>query len=187
MSEQQYVPVLQKKYTEVIRAALLAEKQITNVHLLPKLDKIVINVGFGRHSGEKKKIEKIVEELTLIAGQKPVLNKARTSIAGFKLREGQIVGCKVTLRRARMYEFLDRLINIALPRVRDFRGFSTSSFDRFGNYSFGLKDHTVFQEISYDKVDFIWGMDITLAGKTPSAELFQNLLEKFNFPFRKKN
>ena len=181
-----YVPVLQKKYKEVIRAELLQEQELKNVHLVPKLDKIVINVGFGRHAGDKKKIERVVEELTLISGQKPVITKARKSIAAFKLREGQNIGCKVTLRRARMYEFLDRLVNIALPRVKDFRGFPLTSFDKFGNYAIGLKDHTVFQEIAYDKIEFVWGMDIVFVSQTPRAELCRALLEKFNFPFRKK-
>ena len=189
MSELQqsaYEPILFQKYKNVIRGQLLAEKELSNVHLLPKLDKIVINVGFGRHAGDKKKIERVIEELSLISGQKPVVTKARKSIAAFKLREGQSIGCKVTLRRARMYEFLDRLINVALPRVKDFRGFPLTSFDKFGNYAIGLKDHTVFQEIAYDKIEFIWGMDIIFVSQTSDSELFRALLEKFNFPFRKK-
>jgi large subunit ribosomal protein L5 len=177
------VPVLLQNFRSTISKKIQEELSLTNVHLIPKLDKIVVNVGFGQLAADKKKIDKIVEELALITGQRPVITKAKKSIASFKVREGMSLGCKVTLRKNKMYEFLDRLVNIALPRVKDFRGLSSKSFDKGSNYSFGLKDHTIFQEISYDKVDFLWGMDITICIRSQNVAGSKALLTSFNFPF----
>lgn len=174
---------LQEEYNSTIRAALIEEFGYKSVMEVPKLDKIVLNMGVGEASQDKKKIVGAVEDLTRITGQKPVITKAKKSIATFKLRDGMTVGCKVTLRRHRMYEFLDRLVTIALPRVRDFRGISGKSFDGHGNYAMGLKEQIVFPEIDYDQVDQIRGMDIivcTTAGTDAEAKA---LLKAFNMPF----
>ena len=174
---------LRKHYDTVVRPALQKEFSYQNPMQVPKLEKIVINMGVGEAAQDAKKIESAVAELTLIAGQKPVVTKARTSIAQFKLREGQVVGCKVTLRADRMYEFLDRLINIALPRVRDFRGVPGKSFDGRGNYALGLKEQIVFPEINYDKVETIRGMDIIFVTTAKSNEEAKALLKGFDMPF----
>ena len=150
---------------------------------VPKLDKIVLNMGVGEASQDRKKIESALEEMTLIAGQKPVVTRARKSIAGFKLRDGMVVGCKVTLRGERMYEFLDRLINVALPRVRDFRGISGKSFDGRGNFSLGIKEQIIFPEINYDRVDQIRGMDVVICTTADSDDEARELLREFNMPF----
>ena len=166
-----------------IRSALMERMSYNNGMQVPKLDKIVLNMGVGEASQDRKKIESAVEEMTLIAGQKPVVTRARKSIAGFKLRDGMVVGCKVTLRGERMYEFLDRLINVALPRVRDFRGISGKSFDGRGNFSLGIKEQIIFPEINYDRVDQIRGMDVVICTTAESDDEARELLKEFNMPF----
>ena len=166
-----------------IRPVLMDRMSYGNGMQVPKLDKIVLNMGVGEASQDRKKIESAVEEMTLIAGQKPVLTRARKSIAGFKLRDGMVVGCKVTLRGERMYEFLDRLINVALPRVRDFRGISGKSFDGRGNFSLGIKEQIIFPEINYDRVDQIRGMDVVICTTADSDDEARELLREFNMPF----
>jgi len=166
-----------------IRSALMERMSYDNGMQVPKLDKIVLNMGVGEASQDRKKIESAVEEMTLIAGQKPVVTRARKSIAGFKLRDGMVVGCKVTLRGERMYEFLDRLINVALPRVRDFRGISGKSFDGRGNFSLGIKEQIIFPEINYDRVDQIRGMDVVICTTADSDDEARELLREFNMPF----
>lgn len=174
---------LRKHYETVVKPALQKEFNYSNPMQVPKLEKIVINMGVGEAAQDAKKIESALAELTLIAGQKPVVTKAKTSIAQFKLREGQVVGCKVTLRSDRMYEFLDRLINIALPRVRDFRGVPGKSFDGRGNYALGLKEQLIFPEIDYDKVDTQRGMDIIFVTTADTNEEAKALLKGFDMPF----
>ena len=166
-----------------IRPVLMERMRYGNGMQVPKLDKIVLNMGVGEASQDRKKIESAVEEMTLIAGQKPVVTRARKSIAGFKLRDGMVVGCKVTLRGERMYEFLDRLINVALPRVRDFRGISGRSFDGRGNFSLGIKEQIIFPEINYDRVDQIRGMDVVICTTADSDDEARELLREFNMPF----
>ncbi len=166
-----------------IRPVLMERMSYGNGMQVPKLDKIVLNMGVGEASQDRKKIESAVEEMTLIAGQKPVVTRARKSIAGFKLRDGMVVGCKVTLRGERMYEFLDRLINVALPRVRDFRGISGKSFDGRGNFSLGIKEQIIFPEINYDRVDQIRGMDVVICTTADSDDEARELLREFNMPF----
>ena len=151
---------------------------------VPRLDKIVINMGVGEATQDKKKVETAASEMELIAGQKPVITKAKKSIAQFKLREGMPIGCKVTLRRERMYEFLDRLVTLALPRVRDFRGLNPKSFDGRGNFAMGLREHIVFPEINYDQVEEVWGMDVIVCTTAKSDDEARALLRSFNFPFR---
>ncbi len=184
MADGNYIPRLRKLYDDEIRAQLKEELGYTNVMQIPRLDKIVLNMGVGDAVGDSKLINSVYEDMTLISGQKPVITKARKSIATFKLREGMNIGVKVTLRQTRMYEFLDRLITIALPRVRDFRGLSANSFDGNGNYAMGIKEHIIFPEIDYDKVDRMWGMDIVIGTTARDDEAGRALLNKFNFPFR---
>ena len=174
---------LQEHYEKVVRAELIKEFSYENALQAPRIDKIVINRGGGEAPSDSKKINAAVAELTAIAGQKPVITKARKSIATFKLREGMNIGCKVTLRRQRMYEFLDRLITIALPRVRDFRGVSGKSFDGRGNYTLGLKEQLVFPEIDYDKVDKVRGMDIVICTTAKTDAEARALLKGFQMPF----
>ena len=174
---------LQDHYKKVVREALTKEFGYTNPMQVPKLDKIVINMGVGEATADSKKINLAVAELTAIAGQKPVITKARKSIATFKLREGMAIGVKVTLRKQHMYEFLDRLVNIALPRVRDFRGISGKSFDGRGNYTLGLKEQLVFPEIDYDKVDKVRGMDIVICTTAKTDAEAKALLKGFDMPF----
>lgn len=174
---------LQETYLSTIRPALQQQFGYGNVHEIPKLDKIVINMGVGEAVSDSKKIDAAVNDMTLIAGQKPVVTKARNSIAGFKLREGMSIGCKVTLRRDHMYEFLDRLITIALPRVRDFRGVSPKGFDRRGNYNMGLREQLIFPEIEYDKIDEIRGMNITICTTAKTDDEARALLAAFKMPF----
>src|SRR5690606_10742040 len=162
MAETAYVPRLRTEYDNTIKAALREQFAYKNVMELPRLDKIVLNMGVGEAVNDTKKVKSAAEELEKIAGQKPVITHARKSIAGFKVREHMPLGVKVTLRRTRMYEFLDRLVNIALPRVRDFRGLNPNSFDGRGNYAMGLKEHIIFPEINYDQIDQVWGMDIVI-------------------------
>lgn len=174
---------LRKHYEEVVRPALMAEFKYENVMQVPRLEKIVINMGVGEAAQDAKKMEGAVADLTAIAGQKPVVTKAKTSIASFKLRENQVVGCKVTLRKDRMFEFLDRFVNIALPRVRDFRGIPAKSFDGRGNYAMGLKEQLVFPEINYDRVDKIRGMDIVFVTTAKTDAECKALLKAFQMPF----
>lgn len=179
-----YTPRLKKKYDEQIRSKLKEEFGYTNDMQIPKLDKVVINMGVGEAVADSKKIKTALAEMEKIAGQKPVATKARKSIAGFKLREDMLIGCKVTLRRDQMYEFLDRLTNIALPRVKDFRGLNGKSFDGRGNFAMGLKEQLVFPEINYDDVDDIRGMDIIVCTTANSNEEAKSLLAQCGFPFR---
>jgi large subunit ribosomal protein L5 len=174
---------LQDHYDTVVRPALMKEFSYKNAMEVPKIEKIVINMGVGEATADSKKINIAVEELTAISGQKPVVTKARKSIATFKLREGMAIGTKVTLRRDRMFEFLDRLITIALPRVRDFRGVSGKSFDGRGNYCLGLKEQLVFPEIDYDKVDKVRGMDIVIVTTAKTDAEAKALLKGFQMPF----
>ena len=180
-----YEPRLSVIYREEIRAKIKEQFGYQNDMQIPRIEKVVLNMGLGEGVGDKKKVAAAIEELTLIAGQKPVETVAKKSIAGFKLRDGMVIGAKVTLRRDKMYEFLDRLVNIALPRVRDFRGLNGKSFDGQGNYALGLKEHIVFPEIDYDKVDQIRGMDIVVQTSAKTDEEAKALLAALNFPFRK--
>jgi large subunit ribosomal protein L5 len=175
---------LREHYESVVKPKLREEFGYENQLQVPKLDKIVINMGVGEAVADSKKLSSAVEELTRIAGQKPVVTHAKRSIAGFKLREGMAIGCKVTLRRERMYEFLDRLVTIALPRVRDFRGLNPKSFDGRGNYAMGLKEQIVFPEIEYDQIDEIRGMDIIICTTAKTDEEARALLQSFDMPFR---
>ena len=174
---------LQDIYLTTIRPAMQDQFGYKNVHQIPKLDKIVLNMGVGEAVADSKKVDAAVNDMTLITGQKPVVTKARNSIAGFKLREGMPIGCKVTLRRDQMYEFLDRLVTIALPRVRDFRGLSPNGFDRRGNYNMGLREQLIFPEIEYDKIDEIRGMNITICTTAPTDDEARALLAGFKMPF----
>ena len=171
-------------FEETVRQKLVEEFGYKNGMQVPTIEKVVLNMGIGEGVNDRKKVDQAAADLALIAGQKPVITKARQSIATFKVRDGQAIGCKVTLRRRRMYEFLDRLINIALPRVRDFRGLNPKSFDGRGNYSLGIKEHIVFPEIDYDKAADIWGMDITVCTTARTNEEANALLKALNFPFR---
>ena len=173
---------LKKLYESDYKKSLKAELEIKNIMAVPKIKKIIINMGVGEASQEKGKIEGAVNDLKLISGQQPIVTKARKSVAGFKLREGSNVGVKVTLRKNRMYEFLDRLINIALPRVRDFRGLTKKSFDGKGNFSLGIKEQIIFPEIDYDNIDVLRGMDITIVTTASNDNEGLKLLKKFNMP-----
>ncbi|MBI1341127.1 50S ribosomal protein L5 [bacterium] len=184
MSEAHYEPRLKSLYRDSIREKLVEKFKYTNPMQVPSLDKVVINMGVGEAVSDSKKIRSAMADLAAISGQLPVETKSRKSIAGFKLREGMTVGCKVTLRRARMYEFVDRLTTIALPRVKDFRGLNGRSFDGRGNYAMGLKEHLVFPEINYDQVDQTWGMDIIVCTTARTNEEAKALLAEFGFPFR---
>src|SRR5215467_6612477 len=182
--QERVIPRLRTHFDEVVRKRLTEERGYKNKMEMPKLQKIVINMGIGEAVNDRKKVEAAAADLGLIAGQKAVITKARKSIATFKVRDGQPIGCKVTLRKTRMYEFLDRLVNIALPRVRDFRGLSPKSFDGRGNYTIGIKEHIIFPEIDYDKASDIWGMDITVCTSAKTDDEARALLTAFNFPFR---
>ena len=175
---------LQTYYQETVVPQLMEQLGIRNVMQVPKITKITLNMGVGEATTDKKVMERATGDMTLIAGQKPVVTKSRKSVASFKIRDGWPVGCKVTLRRERMYEFLDRLVNVAIPRVRDFRGLSRKSFDGRGNYSMGVKEQIMFPEIDFDKVDAIRGMDITITTTARNNEECLALLQAFNFPFR---
>jgi large subunit ribosomal protein L5 len=179
-----YEPRLKTYYNDVVRAKLTEQFGYKNVMEVPVVTKVVLNMGVGEAVADSKRVTAAAADLALIAGQKPVITKARTSIATFKLREGQSVGTKVTLRKVRMYEFLDRLVNIALPRVRDFRGLNPKSFDGRGNYALGIKEHIVFPEIDYDKVDNVVGMDVIVCTTAKTDEEARELLRALNFPFR---
>ncbi len=182
--EERVTPRLRTYFDEVVRKKLADEFGYKNRLQVPMIEKVVINMGIGEGVNDRKKVEAAANDLSLIAGQKAVITKARKSIATFKVRDGQAIGCKVTLRKTRMYEFVDRLINIALPRVRDFRGLSPKSFDGGGNYTIGIKEHIIFPEIDYDKVADVWGMDITVCTSAKSDAEARALLSAFNFPFR---
>jgi large subunit ribosomal protein L5 len=184
MAETAYIPRLRTQFDKEIRTKLVEQFGYSNPMQVPTLDKVVLNMGIGEAVNDRKKVELAAVDLALIAGQKPIVTHSRKAIATYKLREGQAIGCKVTLRKARMYEFVDRLVNIALPRVRDFRGLNPKSFDGRGNYSLGLKEHIVFPEIDFDKSGETWGMDITVCTTAPDDEQARALLTAFNFPFR---
>jgi large subunit ribosomal protein L5 len=175
---------LQEHYRDVVRGALQERFNYANPMQVPKLDKIVLNMGVGEATQDQKKLQAAINELTLISGQKPAVCRARKSVANFKLREGMAIGCKVTLRGERMYEFLDRLVNIALPRVRDFQGVPTTSFDGRGNYAFGIREQIIFPEINYDEVDETRGMDIIICTTARTNEEAKMLLAGFSMPFR---
>ena len=176
---------LKSYYQKQLRTYLMKKLSFKNIFEVPKITKIVVNIGVGEAASDSKKIEAATSELATITGQKPMVTKAKKSIAGFKLRQGVNVGCKVTLRKNRMYEFLDRLIYIALPRVRDFKGLSMKSFDSDGNYSIGIKEQIIFPEIDYDKIDKIRGMDISIITSTKNKKHAYELLRSFNLPFKK--
>ena len=179
-----YEPRLKLRYRDQIKKSLREQFNYTNEMQIPRIEKIVINMGVGEATQDSKKLTSAIEALTLISGQKPVATKARKSIAAFKLREGMSVGAKVTLRKDMMYEFLDRLVTVALPRVKDFRGLNGKSFDGRGNYAMGLKEHIVFPEINYDQIDQIWGMDIVVCTTAKTDAEAKALLKEFDFPFR---
>ena len=174
---------LKQFYTEKLRPSLMQKFNYNNILQTPRLEKIVVNIGVGENVADSKKINAAIDDLALITGQKPSITKAKKSIAGFKLRKGMNIGCKVTLRKDRMYEFVDRLITIALPRVRDFKGLSKKSFDGNGNYSLGIKEQIIFPEINYDKIDKVRGMDITIITSAKKDSEAIELLKGFNFPF----
>lgn len=178
-----YIPRMKSKYDAEIVKAMTAKFGYKNALEVPKIEKIVLNMGVGEATQDKKKVEQAASEMELIAGQKPVVTKAKKSIAQFKLREGMAIGCKVTLRRERMYEFLDRFITIALPRVRDFRGLNDKSFDGRGNYACGIKEQIVFPEINYDRIDKVRGMDVIVTTTAKTDEEARELLRLFGFPF----
>jgi len=179
-----YVPRLKLQYEKTLRGEMTKEFGYANPMQIPRLSKVVLNMGVGEAVADSKKVQAAADDLALISGQKPVIVKARRSIATFKLREGMPIGVKVTLRKNRMFEFIDRLVTIALPRVRDFRGLSPKSFDGRGNFALGIKEHIVFPEIDYDKVSDIWGMDVIVCTTAPTDDEARSLLKGFNFPFR---
>ena len=175
---------LQEHFQETVIPQLMEKFGYSTVMQVPRIEKITLNMGVGEAVGDKKVMEFAVGDMTKIAGQKPIVTKAKKSVAGFKIRDGWPIGCKVTLRRERMYEFLDRLINIAIPRIRDFRGVSARSFDGMGNYSMGVKEQIIFPEVEYDKVDALRGMDITITTSAANDEECRALLDSFQFPFK---
>jgi large subunit ribosomal protein L5 len=179
-----YTPRMRQHYEDVVRPKLIEEFGYKNPMEVPKIDKIVLNMGVGESTGDSKKASVAAADLALIAGQKPVITKARKAISQFKVRENMPIGCKVTLRKSRMYEFLDRLVTIALPRVRDFRGLNPKSFDGRGNYALGIREHIVFPEINYDKAESMWGMDVVITTTAKTDDEARALLRHFNFPFR---
>ena len=179
-----YKPRLKTHYEKVVREALQKKFSYENVMQIPKIEKVVVNMGVGESVNDRKKVDNAAADLALIAGQKPVVTRARKAIATYKVREGMAIGCKVTLRGDRMYEFLDRFVTIALPRVKDFRGLNAKSFDGRGNYATGLKEHIVFPEIDYDKVDNVLGLDVIVCTSARTDDEARELLKGFNFPFR---
>jgi large subunit ribosomal protein L5 len=182
-----YVPRLRTHYENVVKPALIKQFGYTNVMQVPRITKIVLNMGVGEATQDSKLVNVAASELEKIAGQKPVINKSRKAIAQFKIRENLAIGTKVTLRKVRMYEFLDRLITVALPRVRDFRGLTDRSFDGHGNFAMGIKEHIIFPEIDYDKIDRIWGMDVIVCTSAKTDDEARALLDAFDFPFRKSH
>jgi large subunit ribosomal protein L5 len=175
---------LHEYYNDTVVPQLMKELDIDNVMAVPKITKITLNMGVGEAVGDKKVMEKAVADLAAITGQQPIVTKARKSVASFKIRDGWPIGCKVTLRRERMYEFLDRLVNVAIPRVRDFRGLNRKSFDGRGNYSMGVREQIIFPEIDYDKIDALRGLDVTITTTARTDDEGRALLEAFKFPFR---
>jgi large subunit ribosomal protein L5 len=184
MAEKQYQPRLKAHYDDTVRKALTEQFGYKNALEVPRVDKVVLNMGIGEGTADSKKVTSALADLARIAGQKPAVTKSRKSIATFKLRENLAIGGRVTLRRERMYEFLDRLVNVALPRVRDFRGLNPKSFDGRGNFAMGIKEHIVFPEINYDDVDEVWGMDVIVCTTAKSDDEARALLKAFAFPFR---
>lgn len=184
MADTEYQPRMKKLYRETIRQQMVEQFGYKNPMEVPTLDKIVVNMGVGEAVNDSKKVNAALADLARIVGQKPAVTRARKSIATFKVREGMPIGGKVTLRRDRMYEFLDRLINVALPRVRDFRGLNGKSFDGRGNYAMGIKEHIIFPEINYDEVEEVWGMDVIVCTTAKTDDEARALLKAFNFPFR---
>jgi large subunit ribosomal protein L5 len=184
MAETAYEPRLKAYYRDTVRPALVKEFGYKNAMEVPRVDKIVVNMGIGEAVADSKKVTSALADLAQITGQKPAVTRSRKSIATFKLREGMPIGGKVTLRRNRMYEFLDRLVTVALPRVRDFRGLNPKSFDGRGNFAMGIKEHIVFPEINYDQVDQIWGMDVIVCTTAKTDDEARALLQALNFPFR---
>ena len=180
------VPRLKRRYNDEVRAALQEQLGLPNVMQVPALEKIVLNMGVGAAVGQASLLERAVADLTVISGQKPMVTRAKKSIAGFKLREGNAIGAKVTLRGNRMWEFFDRLISLAIPRIRDFRGLPANSFDGHGNYTFGITEQLIFPEIDYDKVDTIRGMDVTIVTTASTDAQGQALLASFGFPFKRE-
>ena len=180
------IPRLKEQYDKKIVNDLQKEFSLKNKFMVPKITKIVLNMGLGTNGNDKKILQNCVEDISLISGQKPVITKFKKSISNFKSRKGTAAGAKVTLRKNRMYEFIDRLVNIALPRIKDFQGLSVNGFDNFGNYTFGIKEHIIFPEINFDKIDQIRGMDITLCTKGNNNKTSFALLKAMNFPFNKK-
>ncbi|WNO54866.1 50S ribosomal protein L5 [Stakelama saccharophila] len=178
-----YVPRMRKRYDDEIAKAMTEKFGYKNRFEVPRVEKIVLNMGVGEATQDRKKVDQAVAEMQLIAGQKPVVTKAKKSIAQFKLREGMAIGCKVTLRRERMYEFLDRLVTIAMPRIRDFRGLNPKSFDGRGNYAMGLREQLIFPEIAYDQIDKVRGMDIIVTTTAKTDDEARELLRLFGFPF----
>jgi large subunit ribosomal protein L5 len=183
MADQKYTPRMKQRYDDVVVKALTEKFAYTNRFAVPKIEKITLNMGVGEGSQDKKKVQVALAEMELIAGQKPVVTKAKKSIAGFKLREGMPIGVKVTLRGAQMYEFLDRLVTIAMPRIRDFRGLNPKSFDGRGNFAMGLKEQIIFPEISYDQIDTVRGMDVIVTTSANTDDEARELLKQFGFPF----
>jgi large subunit ribosomal protein L5 len=184
MPEQNYIPRLKTQFETTIRPKLVEQFGYSNSFAVPRLSKVVLNMGVGEGAADQKKVTAAANDLTQIAGQKAVITKSRKAIANFKLRENIGIGAKVTLRADRMYDFVDRLITVALPRVRDFRGLSPTSFDGRGNYTIGIKEHLIFPEIDYDKAESVWGMDITVCTTAKSDDEARALLAALNFPFR---
>ena len=180
------IPRLKELYYKEIQPSLKSQFGFKNLYMGPKIDKIILNMGLGLDGSDSKILKSCEEDLAKITGQKPVITKFKKSVANFKTRKGSNAGLKVTLRKDKMYEFLDRLVNIALPRIKDFRGLSPSGFDKFGNYTFGVKEHIIFPEVSFDRADKVRGLDITIVISTKNPEHSIALLEKFNFPFIKK-
>ncbi len=178
---------LLEEYNKVIKSNLMSKLNLDNIHKVPKIQKIVINMGIGDAKDDSKLIDKAVDDLTLISGQKSVKTKAKKAISGFKIRAGMPLGAMVTLRNKMMYEFLDRLINIAIPRIRDFRGLNSKSFDGNGNYSMGIKEHIIFPEIDFDKIEKVRGLDITICTSAKNNQDALELLKSFNMPFKNKN
>ena len=181
------IPRLKTSYEKEIVAKLMQKLSVKNKHEVPRVEKIILNMGLGEDASDGKKLKACADDMSLIAGQKPVITKFKKSISNFKTRKGTSAGLKVSLRKDRMYEFLDRLVNIALPRIKDFRGLSTKSIDKSNNYSFGVKEHIIFPEVNFDKVDKIRGLDITIVTSSKSKEGTLELLREFNFPLTKNN
>ena len=181
------IPRLKEQYENKIVVDLKNKFSLKNKFMVPKVKKVILNMGLGVAAGDKKVLQNCVEDMSLISGQKPIVTRFKKSISNFKTRKGASAGVKVTLRKNKMYEFVDRLVNIALPRIKDFQGLSTNGFDNFGNYTFGIKEHIIFPEINFDKVDRIRGMDITICTTGNSKKISYALLKAMNFPFDKKN